>query len=205
MPIQLTCPGCSKQFRVADEHSGKKAKCPTCSTIFEVPQTATGPHNAVAAGEQTPHISRPAPRESTYGAETGHESFASVDQASPYQPSQYAAQAFQPPPPPSSEQTMGQISIGLGVVSLIGEFIVPFFFFCCCGALAAFIPAAMVVPSGIGLALAFQASENTKMAGIIINSIALAVSVLAIIGLIVLFALYGVMIFQAQQQNQGGF
>lgn len=42
MPIEMSCTGCSQLLRVSDEHAGKKARCPSCGTIVEVPQAATG-------------------------------------------------------------------------------------------------------------------------------------------------------------------
>lgn len=37
MPIEMRCTGCGQTLRVADEHAGKKARCPACGTIAEVP------------------------------------------------------------------------------------------------------------------------------------------------------------------------
>lgn len=37
MPIEMNCTGCGQTLRVADEHAGKKARCPACGTIAEVP------------------------------------------------------------------------------------------------------------------------------------------------------------------------
>src|SRR5262245_31297750 len=33
MPITLNC-GCGKVLRIADEHAGKRVKCPACSTVL---------------------------------------------------------------------------------------------------------------------------------------------------------------------------
>ncbi len=38
MPIEMSCTGCSQLLRVSDEHAGKKARCPSCGTIVEVPK-----------------------------------------------------------------------------------------------------------------------------------------------------------------------
>jgi hypothetical protein len=40
MSIELNCTGCGQMLRVADEHAGKKARCPACGTIVEVPSSA---------------------------------------------------------------------------------------------------------------------------------------------------------------------
>ena len=53
MPIQSTCSGCGQILRVADEHFGKLAKCPSCGTVYRVGET-NGPTNAIAPS--TPEI-----------------------------------------------------------------------------------------------------------------------------------------------------
>ena len=37
MPIEMQCAGCGQRIRVGDEHAGKKARCPACGTISQVP------------------------------------------------------------------------------------------------------------------------------------------------------------------------
>jgi hypothetical protein len=37
MSIEIGCTGCGQTLRVADEHAGKKARCPACGTIVQVP------------------------------------------------------------------------------------------------------------------------------------------------------------------------
>ncbi len=37
MPIEIQCAGCGQRIRVGDEHAGKKARCPACGTISQVP------------------------------------------------------------------------------------------------------------------------------------------------------------------------
>lgn len=41
MAIQSICTGCGKQLSVADEHAGKRARCPACGTIYTVPSAVT--------------------------------------------------------------------------------------------------------------------------------------------------------------------
>jgi hypothetical protein len=36
MQIETKCPGCGRTLRVAAEHAGKSARCPVCSTIYQV-------------------------------------------------------------------------------------------------------------------------------------------------------------------------
>jgi hypothetical protein len=37
MPIQVTCPSCSGSFKAPDSAAGKKAKCPKCASVIEIP------------------------------------------------------------------------------------------------------------------------------------------------------------------------
>jgi hypothetical protein len=48
MPIETACNGCGKRLRVADEHAGKLARCPACSSIYRVPG-----ESALASGGST--------------------------------------------------------------------------------------------------------------------------------------------------------
>jgi phage FluMu protein Com len=44
MTIETDCTGCGQRLRVADEHAGKKARCPRCQTISPIP---VGPAEAL--------------------------------------------------------------------------------------------------------------------------------------------------------------
>lgn len=46
MQIEFTCPNCRKLLRVAESAAGKKARCPDCSTVSEVPRAGTSPSPA---------------------------------------------------------------------------------------------------------------------------------------------------------------
>ena len=39
MPIEISCNNCQAILRVADEHAGKSARCPQCSTVIPIPLT----------------------------------------------------------------------------------------------------------------------------------------------------------------------
>jgi uncharacterized paraquat-inducible protein A len=52
--IKFKCPHCDRDVSVADEHAGKKARCPACREIFQIPQ-------ARAAVEEIPEA-RPRPK-----------------------------------------------------------------------------------------------------------------------------------------------
>jgi phage FluMu protein Com len=43
MPIEFRCEGCSKLLRTPDESAGKKAKCPHCGAVVDVPAGGTAP------------------------------------------------------------------------------------------------------------------------------------------------------------------
>ncbi len=43
MSIELNCTQCGTLLRLADEHAGKRARCPDCQYIFTVPETGAPP------------------------------------------------------------------------------------------------------------------------------------------------------------------
>ncbi len=53
----VTCNGCGKSLKVADEHAGRRARCPSCETLVSIPTAE--PAMQAAAPIPTPH--RPAP------------------------------------------------------------------------------------------------------------------------------------------------
>lgn len=55
MPIEFPCPVCSRQLRTPDESAGKKAKCPQCGAVADVPLTSN-----LAGPEGSPDMSPPA-------------------------------------------------------------------------------------------------------------------------------------------------
>ncbi len=64
MPIEMNCTGCGQTLRVGDEHAGKKARCPACGTIAEVPWSGD-PYPAAEAQlveePSSPFAAAPAP------------------------------------------------------------------------------------------------------------------------------------------------
>src|SRR5260370_6218107 len=57
--IQVKCPHCSKDIRAADEHAGKKIRCPGCKEVLPLPAAATAvqsaaPRPAPAAIQKAP-------------------------------------------------------------------------------------------------------------------------------------------------------
>lgn len=41
--IKFKCPQCAKEISAADEHAGRKAKCPKCQTVFVIPGARAAP------------------------------------------------------------------------------------------------------------------------------------------------------------------
>ncbi|RMF43672.1 MAG: hypothetical protein D6753_04550 [Planctomycetota bacterium] len=55
MAIDTICAGCGRPLRVADEHAGKHARCPSCGQVYRVPApTESTSALAVATEEQPP-------------------------------------------------------------------------------------------------------------------------------------------------------
>jgi hypothetical protein len=50
MPIQLAC-ACGRQFKVADEHAGRRVKCPACGVIHAIPTPEEDPGFEVVEDE----------------------------------------------------------------------------------------------------------------------------------------------------------
>lgn len=63
MSIEIGCTGCGQTLRVADEHAGKKARCPACGTIVQVPEAGmAAPFEPVA---ESPFSGTPQPAPDT--------------------------------------------------------------------------------------------------------------------------------------------
>ena len=60
MPIETICQGCSKKLRVADEHAGKQARCPSCGNIYIVPQPTPTSYSPIATPAYQPLAKEPA-------------------------------------------------------------------------------------------------------------------------------------------------
>lgn len=64
MAIEFTCSGCSNTLRVPDEHAGKHARCPQCSSVNVIPgssshQPAAAPPNDLFGGMETSNPAKP--------------------------------------------------------------------------------------------------------------------------------------------------
>jgi len=196
MPIELTCPGCGKQLRLADEHAGKAGRCPACQATFQIPAHGQPQSPAPSFGAPTqPFGSAPAPPGDLFGSPSQQQppnpfaSTSNMPSPSPYggtnpygapqAPNMYGAQS-----PPG--EVMATASIVLGIVSIIFAFLP-----CCC-----YLNLLVGVPCGIiGLILSFQVPPERRMMGLILNGVGLGLTVL-------FFAAYLIFIFVAAANQQ---
>ena len=61
MPIRLTCNKCGIALRVPDEAAGRKAKCPTCGDLIDIPDDDEVPVEAVSEEPAAPTPKPPPP------------------------------------------------------------------------------------------------------------------------------------------------
>jgi hypothetical protein len=67
MYIETACPGCGRKLRVAADQAGKAARCPICSTIYNVPDSAASASVATSASERSPLWQLKTPEGQIYG------------------------------------------------------------------------------------------------------------------------------------------
>lgn len=67
MSIEIGCTGCGQTLRVADEHAGKKARCPACGTIVQVPQAGMAALLTPATESPFSELRQPAPEVNPFG------------------------------------------------------------------------------------------------------------------------------------------
>jgi hypothetical protein len=60
MPITLSCP-CGKTLRVADEHAGKRVKCPVCTAVLTAPKAEPEPQFEVIEEQPANALVAPKP------------------------------------------------------------------------------------------------------------------------------------------------
>lgn len=97
MPIEFPCTACNKLLRVPDGSVGKKAKCPSCQTVLEIPISSSSPPAdpfaapAGTTGPSAPAQSDQVPSNQGSSPFSGPGSFAHPGQTPP------------PTPPPMSD------------------------------------------------------------------------------------------------------
>src|SRR4051812_47850049 len=149
MPIELTCPGCGKQLRLADEHAGKAGRCPACQATFQIPtpsveQAAASPFGGTAPTQPfgAPPVNPPAGN--LFGEQQPPNPFASASNVqSPYggvnpytapqTPNMYAA-------PAAPGEGMATASMVLGIITIISGLLSV----CCCGLWLITIPCGVI-------------------------------------------------------------
>jgi len=122
MPIEFRCESCTKLLRTPDESAGKKAKCPQCGAIVDVPLSGVGgappsdtPSDATtppASTQQfgaTPEISTPQSDSNPFGAMGP--SKATPDSDNPYASPSLTSPVQQAKPAGAGELTHSKISM----------------------------------------------------------------------------------------------
>lgn len=176
MTIQLTCQGCSETLAVPDEHAGKKARCPRCQEVNQIPSnSATQPTKVSSIDEVRPQKATDNPFESKVSPKP--------TTASPYAtPMAAAAYGMQ-----SRYQTphRGGLVLTLGILSLFCNFFL--------------VPGILAWTFGSSDLKKMRAGEmdstgyGTTQAGMIIGIIATCLFFLAIIFyIIMLFLVFGI-------------
>lgn len=85
MPITLSCP-CGKSLRVADEHAGKKVRCPACGNINSAPAADAEPQFEVvndAPARAAKPVARPKPEVEEDEEEGGSYGMAPAEKTAP--------------------------------------------------------------------------------------------------------------------------
>lgn len=170
MPIEFRCRGCSRLLRTGDGTAGQTARCPDCGELTVIPAPGASAPPLFDAGSQGSVSGEPpwhpAPDPFSPGP-TG--------EPNPYQtPTQYGTPGYGLPPRRDGRATA---SLVLGLVGLLT--------LCCCG------PAG-IVTGIVGLVFGIQTvqSEDRGMAvaGIVLNSIVLLISVASMLVSIAMIA-----------------
>ncbi len=87
MAIETTCGGCGKLLSVADEHAGRRARCPACGQIYTIP-TLAAPDvtstdiNSNASGDNTDRPPELPPSEQNSGPTAGPPAAPAASQSS---------------------------------------------------------------------------------------------------------------------------
>ncbi len=99
MAIEFVCNGCSNTLKVPDEHAGKHARCPQCSSV-----------NAIPTGKQTPQQSEEPYKATTFGefdpfqnVQTKNEPYANSNEPT----ENYSQATYDQQPPATGSQSPG--------------------------------------------------------------------------------------------------
>ncbi len=179
MPIEFRCRGCSRLLRTGDGTAGQTARCPDCGvlTVIPAPGASAPPSGAggrgSVSGEPAWHLPPPpppgpAPDPFSPGPDAAGE-------PNPYQaPTQYGTPGYALPPRRDGRATA---SLVLGLVGLLT--------LCCCA------PAG-IATGIVGLVFGVQTAQSEDrgmaVAGIVLNSIVLLISVASMLVSIAMIA-----------------
>ena len=177
MPIELTCPSCGKQLRLADEHAGKQGRCPACQGTFQIPthseqQTPASPFGTTPTQPFTSPPQAPTGNLFPQQPQQPPNPFASTSSMqSPYggtNPYSSPQAPMYGGSPSSSGEGNAIASIILGIVSIVFAFVQ-----CCCLNLLVGVPCGI-----IGLVLAYQVPQEQRKVGMILNIVGLSLNLL---------------------------
>ena len=107
MPIEISCSNCQAILRVADEHAGKSARCPQCSTVIPIPLTPLPDEQSAASNWQGQPAEQPGASDNPY-------STPATPTSNPY-----AAPTTKPGMGHGWEAHRGPTILVLGIVSLV--------------------------------------------------------------------------------------
>ena len=118
MAIEFECQGCQKTLRVPDEFAGRKAKCPNCQTILQVP----GSRETAEPSQIQPPVESPSDLFADLDSSDSTSSYEKSPAAdrSPFASSNpYSSPQAQPPPAPrrrlGGSPHRGGLVLGLGI------------------------------------------------------------------------------------------
>lgn len=94
MSIEFACSQCGQKLRVGDESAGKRAKCPKCGQINEIPQPAAEAPDEFWDNASLPEVPQTPPGSSPFGAGSQQENPYSAPQASFTMPSAASGMPF---------------------------------------------------------------------------------------------------------------
>jgi phage FluMu protein Com len=170
MPIEFRCTRCYTLLRTKEEAAGRQFNCPRCGETLTVPGPEGGTPETLPTGGGAEAFVEGGPKQPA-GAPTTWPS----GEANPYQAPASTEAVWQPPPRPGASGP-AIASLVLGICSLPA--------LCCCGVFGLPIAAIGLILGIVGL----KAENNgVAVAGIVVNSIAMALLVL--VGLMSLLAL----------------
>ena len=176
MAIDLSCSSCQSVLRVAEEHAGKKVRCPNCGNLTLIPAQSTTqmPPSAATSDPLSSPFSAP-------GNPAGGPGMPQPGMQQPGVPPQsHFHQAAGNPPYHGGHYTPPSDTDGLGIAGIvIGSISILFALACPCVA-----PVLMIA----GCICAFTSKGHLRTPAIIVNCIAMGLFVIRMIITVVFMA-----------------